>query len=121
MTISVTLSLRGKDIYLNTEKALTKGGFNNCLPALLKNHQYEFKPLGGVIDSENAPENAQKVKLCGIKTFFWNDSALNVENEEIGIPDGHLVLGYVIDNRYFIAINRNTDCPIHWNPAQKLG
>lgn len=82
---------------------------SNTIPALLKNGEYCYKPFGGVIDDDSVMGSVQRVKLVNLTGFWWNDVGMG---EGINIPVGHAVKGYVLDERYYVAIK--DDKPLHW-------
>ncbi len=81
---------------------------DNKIPAKRKNGEFQYEPYGGVCDHAFSGK-MQKVKLANIISFYWDDNGMS---EEYPIPLNHVVLGFYMNGKYFIAIK--DDKPIHW-------
>ncbi|EJG0999624.1 hypothetical protein C4G52_RS22200 [Vibrio parahaemolyticus] len=96
-------------ILINEHKAVAgEHVTGNTIPAKRKNGELAYEPYGGVCDYAFKGK-MQKVKLVNIISFFWDDDGMT---EEYAIPLNHVVLGFFMQGKYFIAIK--DDKPIHW-------
>ena len=100
-----------RQILLINDSKLVEGNAatGNTIPALSKGGTYLYKPFGGVIDTDYAPPGAQRVKLINITALWWAEDAFGPGYE---IPFGDAVLGYFLDDKYYIGIR--DDKPVHW-------
>lgn len=115
MRVSIRHRYNYGNVLMNTEKVISGDVVTgNTIPALLKNGQLLYKPFGGVIDDDSVMKNAQAVKLVNVTGFWWNDIGMGRDGYEI--PIDHAVKGYLLNDRYYIAIKN--DKPLHW-PAAK--
>ncbi len=112
MSVSIRHRYHHGNVIINTEKVVTGNTITgNTIPAMLLGGQYWYKPFGGVFDEDSVMKNAQVVKLVNITGFWWND--IGMGNDGYEIPLGHAVKGYLLNERYYIAIK--DDRPLHWN------
>lgn len=86
----------------------------NKIAAKGRDGQLIYRTFGGVIDDE-AVACHQRVKLCHITHFYWNDVGAG---EGYSIPRHHIVKGCFFNNKFYIAIR--SDNPVHFKDGARL-
>lgn len=110
MSVSIRHNHYYGNMIINQEKVVQGKAITGVtIPALLRSGEYCYKPFGGVIDDDSMMKQAQRVKLVNLTGFWWDGIEIN---EGYEIPMGHAVKGYLLNDRYYVAIK--DDKPMHW-------
>jgi len=116
MSVSIRHRYNYANVLINTDKVISGGAVTgNTIPAVLKDGSLYYLPFGGVIDDDSVMKNAKAVKLVNVTGFWWN--AMGMGRDGYEIPIGHAVKGYLLNDRYCIAIKN--DKPLHWPAGQQ--
>lgn len=116
MSVSIRHRHNHANVLISAEKVISGGAVTgNTIPAMLKDGRLYYLPFGGVIDDDSVMKHAKAVKLVNVTGFWWN--AMGMGNDGYEIPIGHAVKGYLLNNRYYIAIKN--DKPLHWPVVQQ--
>lgn len=116
MSVSICHRHNYANVLINTENVISGCTVTgNTIPAMLKDGRLHYMPFGGVIDDDSIMKNAHAVKLVNVTGFWWNDMGAGRDGHTI--PAGHAVKGYLLNDRYYIAIKN--DKPLHWPLTQR--
>lgn len=113
MSVSIRHRYHGGNVLINTEKVINGNSVaitGNTIPALLRNGTYRYRPFGGVVDEEAMTKDDIRLKIVNVTALWWND--IGFGDDCYRIPANHYIKGYLINEKYYIAIK--DDKPLHW-------
>lgn len=120
MSVSLCLKLGEQEIFMNPEKVLHADiPAYTTIPAVHRDKKMYYREFGGVVDKEYPPNGSEPVVLLWLRTFYWNESALELDGQFTHLAQDERVLGYCFNNRYYIAIDNERNEIVHWSKTAK--